>query len=96
MNENILVAGAGIGLSLLFGFVGGFKEWFEAQPGVRKAQVMLGLTLLAAAVVAAASCWLDYTWMTCDEGGFKKLVELFAWAILGNQTAYQTLVKPRG
>ena len=95
MSENLLVIGAGIGLSLLFGYVGGFKTWFEAQDSTRKAQVMLALTAAAAGVVTAGACWLDYAWLTCDEAGWKKLLELFFQAILANQTAYLTLVKPR-
>lgn len=95
MAENILVGGAGVALSLLFAYVGGFREWYEAQAPVRKGQVMLGLTLLVAAAVAVGSCYLNYTWMTCDEGGFKELARLFAWAIGANQVTYMTITKAK-
>ena len=32
-------------LALLFGYVPGLRQWFEALDGVRKAQVMVGLLL---------------------------------------------------
>lgn len=95
MDGNLLVVVAGIILSLLFGYVGGFKAWYEALDGVRKAQVMLGLNLLAAGVIAGGSCWLGYDWMTCDEGGWRELARLFFLAMTANQVTYQTLVRPR-
>ena len=55
---------------------------------------MLALTALAAGAVAGGSCWLKYTWITCDEAGWKHLLELFAYAILANQTTYQVGVRP--
>ena len=50
MNEsNVVMSLAGAILALLFGYVPGLRQWFEALDGVRKAQVMAGLLLLAAA-----------------------------------------------
>lgn len=92
--ENILVVLAGVLLSLGFGYVPRAKEKYEALVPQHKALVMLGLTALAAGLVAAGSCWLDYAWITCDEGGWKQLLELFGLAILANQTTYQVGVRP--
>ncbi len=95
MEGNFLVTLAGVLLSILFGYVGGFKTWYEAQDSTRKAQIMLCLTALAALIVAGGSCWLKYPWITCDESGLKELLRLFFLSLTANQVAYLTLVKPR-
>ena len=91
---NILVIAAGILLSVVFGYVPNAREWFEALIPARKAQFMVALNLAAAGIVAAGSCWLGYGWITCDANGWKTLLELFAYAILANQTTYQVAVRP--
>lgn len=90
---NILVIGAGILLSVVFGYVPKAATWFEALGPQHKALFMVALTAAAAGIVAAGSCWLNYAWITCDEAGWKHLLELFAYAILANQTTYQVAVR---
>ena len=51
MESNIVAGIAGLVLSLFFGYVPGARSWFEALDGVRKAQVMAGLLIVAAAAV---------------------------------------------
>ena len=94
MDSNILVAGVGIVLSLAFGYVPGLRSWYETQDGERKALVMLAALLATAAIVAGGSCWLDYGWVTCDQAGWKMLLELFVAALIGNQAAYTVGVRP--
>lgn len=94
MTDNILMAGAGILLAILFAYTPGLKTWYDAQTGERKALVMLAALLATAGIVAGGSCWLGYGWVTCDQSGGKQLLELFIAALIGNQATYTIAVKP--
>ena len=67
---NVVVLVAGAILALLFGYVPGLRQWFEALDGVRKAQVMAGLLLLAAAGGCGAARFncLFFLFDHCDRG----------------------------
>ena len=94
MENNLLVMIAGVVLSLAFGYVPGLREWYAALDGVRKAQVMAGVLLVAAGGVFAAACYSPWQFATCDEAGFWQLVELFIAALIANQATYQIAVRP--
>ena len=95
MNEsNVVMSLAGAVLALLFGYVPGLRQWFEALDGVRKAQVMVGLLLLAAAGAFGASCYTPWVVVECTEAGFWQLAQLFIAALVANQAAYLIGVKP--
>ena len=94
MENNLLVMIAGVVLSLAFGYVPGLREWYAALDGVRKAQVMAGVLLVAAVGVFAAACYSPWQFATCDETGFWQLVELFIAALIANQATYQIAVRP--
>jgi hypothetical protein len=94
MENNLLVMIAGVVLSLAFGYVPGLREWYAALDGVRKAQVMAGVLLVAAGGVFAAACYSPWQFATCDETGFWQLVELFIAALIANQATYQIAVRP--
>lgn len=94
MESNIVAGIAGVALSLIFGYVPGARSWFEALDGVRKAQVMAGLLLLAAAGLFGAACYTPWAAVECSEAGFWQLVELFVAALVANQAAYLLAVKP--
>jgi hypothetical protein len=72
----------------------GCGQWFEALDGVRKAQVMVGLLLLAAAGAFGASCYTPWVVVECTEAGFWQLVELFIAAVIANQVTYTLAVRP--
>ena len=91
---NVVVLVAGVILALLFGYVPGLRQWFEALDGVRKAQVMAGLLLLAAAGAFGASCYTPWVVVECTEAGFWQLVELFIMALVANQATYTLAVRP--
>ena len=91
---NVVVLVAGAILALLFGYVPGLRQWFEALDGVRKAQVMAGLLLLAAAGAFGASCYTPWVVVECTEAGFWQLVELFIMALVANQATYTLAVRP--
>ena len=91
---NVVVLVAGAILALLFGYVPGLRQWFEALDGVRKAQVMAGLLLLAAAGAFGASCYTPWAVVECTQAGFWQLVELFIAAVIANQATYMMAVRP--
>ena len=92
--SNVVVLVAGAILSLLFGYVPGLRQWFEALDGVRKAQVMAGLLALAAGGAFGASCYTPWVVVECTEAGFWQLVELFIVAVIANQATYTLAVRP--
>ena len=95
MEGNLLAMLAGSVLSLLFGYVPGLRDWYEAQAGVKKAQVMAGVLLIAAVGVFLAACYTPWpVGVTCDEAGFWQLAQLFIAALVANQAAYLIGVKP--
>jgi hypothetical protein len=95
MENNAIAGFAGLLLSLLFGYVPGLRDWYEALDGVRKAQVMAGLLLLAAGGLYAAACYTPWSvGVTCGEPGFWALVEMFLAALVANQAAYLIGVRP--
>lgn len=95
MESNVLVMVAGVILALAFGYVPGLRGWYEAQDGVRKAQVMAGLLLLATVLIYLAGCYTPWdVGVTCDEPGFWALVEMFLAALVANQAAYLIGVRP--
>ena len=94
MENNLLVMIAGVVLSLAFGYVPGLRERHAALDGVRKAQVMACVLLVAAGGVFAAACYSPWQLATCDEAGFWQLVELFIAALIANQATYQIAVRP--
>ncbi len=94
MESNIVAGIAGVALSLIFGYVPGARQWFEALEPVRKAQVMAGLLLLAAAGAFGASCYTPWAVVECTQAGFWQLVELFIAAVIANQATYMMAVRP--
>ena len=94
MEANLLVGIAGILLSLGFGYVPGLSDWYNALDGVRKAQVMALLLLVAAVGVFLAGCYSPWQAVTCDEEGFWGLVELLVLALVANQATFQIAVRP--
>ena len=92
---NVVMSLAGAVLALLFGYVPGLRQWFEALDGVRKAQVMAGALLVAALLLYGAACYTPWpVGVTCDEAGFWQLAQLFIAALVANQATYLIGVKP--
>lgn len=94
MTDNLLVGIAGILLSLGFGYIPGLSDWYAALDGVRKAQVMAALLLVAAVGVFLAGCYSPWQAVTCNEAGMWGLVELLITALVANQATYQIGVRP--
>lgn len=95
MESNVLVMVAGVILALAFGYVPGLRDWYEALDGVRKAQVMAGLLLLAAGGLYAAACYTPWSvGVTCGEPGLWQLLEMLMAALVANQATYLLAVRP--
>jgi len=95
MENNAIAGFAGLLLSLLFGYVPGLRDWYEALDGVRKAQVMAGLLLLAAGGLYAAACYTPWSvGVTCGEPGLWQLLEMLMAALVANQATYLIGVRP--
>jgi hypothetical protein len=97
MNEsNVVMSLAGAVLALLFGYVPGLRQWYEALEPTRKALVMLLLLAVAAGVLYGAACYtpLGAGDITCDEAGLWTVVRLFLAAMVANQATYLIGVKP--
>lgn len=92
--SNVVVLLAGAVLALGFGYIPGLRPWFEALDGVRKAQVMALLLLIASAGSFVASCYTPWVVVECTEAGFWQLAELFIMAVIANQATYTLAVKP--
>lgn len=92
--SNVIVMVAGAILSLAFGYLPGLRPWFEALDGIRKAQVMGILLILAAVLVFLLACYTPYQWATCSGEGAWQLVELLFAALVANQATYVLVVRP--
>jgi hypothetical protein len=80
---------AGAVLSLFFGYIPGFKGWFEGLETTYKRLVMAGLLLLVSLAIFGLSCWKVATpYVTCDVTGFWGLAEVFVLALVANQGAF--------
>ena len=95
MENNVIAGLAGLLLSLLFGYVPGLRDWYEALDGVRKAQTMAGLLILAAGGLYAAACYTPWSvGVTCGEPGLWQLLEMLMAALVANQATYLLAVRP--
>lgn len=90
MIDQTLLAGlAGVLLSLLFSYVPGAEGWFSDRKPVEKRLVMLGLLVLSALLLMAASCTNLYdVGIACNQQGITDLIRLFLVAFVSNQSTY--------
>lgn len=91
MNELIITLSsiAGVILSLLFQYIPGLSDWYEAQTSQLKAGVMLACLVVATVVLYSASCNDFISVIACDEQGLKTLALAFVMALAGNQSTHQ-------
>ncbi len=95
MTDNAVASLAGTLLARLFWYAPGLRDWYEALDGVRKAQVMAGLLLLAAGGLYAAACYTPLSvGVTCGEPGLWQLLEMLMAALVANQATYLLAVRP--
>lgn len=88
MTSDLLASISGIVLSLLFSYIPGVRQWYNALAGESKRLVMAGLLLAVAVGVFALAC-AGYTGAaTCDERGAVGLVRILVLALVANQSTY--------
>jgi hypothetical protein len=76
----------------LFGYVPGFKSWFDAKDSIVKRLIMAAALLLISVVVFAASCanlQIPGVQLVCSTEGAWGLLQVFLLALIANQTTYQ-------
>lgn len=88
---------AGTGLSLVFSYVPGAKDWFMRFDPQIKRSIMLGLILLSSGVIYGLAClgWgADFgITLGCSRSGLFTLVQQVVLAIIANQGVYA--ISPR-
>lgn len=94
MEDNLLVGIAGVLLSLGFAYIPGLKDKYGELDGVRKAQIMFALLVVAAVGVFLAACYSPWKAVECNEAGAWGLVELLVWAVIANQGTFMIAVEP--
>jgi len=92
MSSQLLAGIAGIVLSLLFEYLPGLHDWYNALVDTKQKLVMLAALLLSAAGVFALACLGRYDLVTCDVAGVWMLLEYFVLAVIANQATY--LISP--
>jgi len=92
MSSQLLAGIAGIVLSLLFEYLPGLHDWYNALVDTKQKLVMLAALLLSAAGVFALACIGRYDLVTCDVAGVWMLLEYFVLAVIANQATY--LISP--
>lgn len=95
ITPELLAALAGAGLSLVFAYVPGVRDWFaRLQPDQRRA--VMGLAIIVAAIGAlGASCVSLYNAVTCDKDGALILMQCVVSALVANQSVFTLAVKGR-
>jgi hypothetical protein len=93
-NEQTLAAVAGVVLSLLFSYVPGLRDWFDALAGDYKRLIMLVLLGAVALATFGLSCAGVIADVACTQQGALGLLNLFIAAAIANQAAYSFSPKP--
>lgn len=88
MNSELLASISGIVLSLLFAYVPGISQWYDALTGEYKRLIMAGLLLVVSLAIFGLSCAGYLNLVTCDQDGAVGLVRIFVMALVANQSAY--------
>lgn len=83
----MLAAAAASGLSLLFRFVPGAREWFDQLTPIQKQWCMFGLTTVIALAIGLWNMAANAQGVTCDTVA-RLLFAIFA-ALTSNQVTYQ-------
>jgi hypothetical protein len=98
MSAEMISACAGILLSLVFSYVPGLSDWFEALDGAHKRLVMLAALVLVVGGMLGLSC-LGIPQIggaalpACSQAGLLGMLEALVLALVANQAAY--LISPK-
>jgi len=89
ISSEMLVAVAGVVLSLLFSYVPGLRTWYAALKSEIKQLIMLGLLAVVSGAIFALGCFdILSIGITCDKYGAISMVWMFIAALVANQATY--------
>lgn len=89
VTSEMIVAIAGVVLSLLFSYIPGLRVWFAGLVSEKKQLIMLGLLVLVSGGFFALGCFdILATGITCDKPGVISLVFMLISGIVANQATY--------
>jgi len=88
MTADQLSAIAGIVLSLVFSYVPGISDWFEALEKKYKQALMGVLLIVVAGTIFGLSCGGVVDVVVCDKAGALGLVVVLIEALVANQAIY--------
>ena len=89
MSSELLAGTAGVVLSLLFEYLPGLNDWYNALADGWQKLVMLGALILSAAGIFGLACIGRSELVTCDVNGVWLLVEYFVLALVANQATHR-------
>ena len=76
----------GLILSLVFSYVPGFADWYNAKNPDAKRAIMLVFIFLTTIVIFMLACFNVLTGVACTQQGFLALVQIFFAVLIANQT----------
>jgi hypothetical protein len=88
MTVEQLGAIAGVILSLLFSYVPGLSDKFNALDPTKKRLIMAGMLLLVAIGALGLSCANIVSTVECTQAGLVELVNVYIAALVASQAAY--------
>lgn len=86
--QELISAGVGILLSLVFSFVPPIASWYYKIDKQYRGLVMVGFTALATLGIFGLSCTGLFNWVACTTEGAKELVTAFLILLGTNQITY--------
>lgn len=93
MTPELLAAIAGAVLSLLFAYFPWLKEQFDKVPSVWKPLLNAGILLVVSLGLVGAGCLGLVNYFACSLPGVYEALYVWLLALVGNQLAYQVLVR---
>ncbi len=94
MTPQVVVTTGAVLLSLLFEYIPGIYEWHQNLGKRVTAAIMAGFLALVVLFSFLLSCYGPYDLLECSEAGAWSGFELYALALIANQTTYQLTRKP--
>ena len=98
MTGGVIAAVAGALIQFFFAYFPKVKDWYEAQTGEMKGAVQLAALAVAAFGGFLPVCFgwfVDAIPLECTRYSAEQAVQSFLVALLTNQAAFLTMVKPR-
>lgn len=89
MSSELLAGIAGIVLSLVFEYVPGLHDWYNALVDAKQKLIMLAALAVSAFGVFGLACLGKYSLVTCDANGAWMLAEYFVLAVVANQATHR-------